>query len=527
MDLAALVAALLSIILGIASSQALNADGVSYLDLAAAVRDGDWRSAVQGYWSPLYPLLLALSGTLAGNDTASLLAVAHGLNVVIALSGIALLWLTFRRLENPVPGRLAFAAWLLASARPPRVDALTPDLLLTVLLLALALELTGAARPFRVGVFLGAIFLTKTSAWPWVVVVLVLEAWRHRGRVVPLLRTSLACLAIMLTWVVPLSVKSGALTIESAGSLNTCWYLRACDSRTPDTHAGEHRDYRQTIVEGKTMLWAAFDSTRWTYAPWSDPTAWAAGVRTNAGHAPTGASLVSYWGRQLGTGLRLWLWPVTLGVLLPAFLMRRWSGAVPDLNDHDRAAIAVAVAGAIGVAQFFVIHAEPRLIGPYLLSLAIGCIAWCIPRSSAAIAESGRPRTTGRAGKTPRWRAVTCAGYGIAVPFAVISLRDAFTQRQHVTNRVAAIASALAPLRLAGVERPRIVLVGFALPVLTDAWRVRGRVVAQVRPSSALQLVKSPPEEQQRLTALAFAHSADVLWFADADGSIRMGPAIP
>ncbi|MEP7348047.1 MAG: hypothetical protein ABI877_22450, partial [Gemmatimonadaceae bacterium] len=43
-DVAALTAAIRSIVLGVASSHALNADGVSYLDLASAVRDGDWTS---------------------------------------------------------------------------------------------------------------------------------------------------------------------------------------------------------------------------------------------------------------------------------------------------------------------------------------------------------------------------------------------------------------------------------------------------------------------------------------------------
>ncbi len=35
-------------------------DGVNYLDVADAYRRGDWSSAINGYWSPLYSWLLML-----------------------------------------------------------------------------------------------------------------------------------------------------------------------------------------------------------------------------------------------------------------------------------------------------------------------------------------------------------------------------------------------------------------------------------------------------------------------------------
>lgn len=432
-DVAALTAAILSIALGVASSQALNADGVSYLDLASAVRDGDWTSFVQGYWSPLYPLLLAAGSAFAGGDAASRLAIAHALNVLIALAGIALIWARFRPLPSPVPARLALSAWLLCSARPPRVDALTPDLLLTVLILALALELTGAGRPLRLGLVLGAIFLAKSSAWPWIIIVLLLQAWRSRGKIAALLTTALTCAAVMLLWIVPLSVKMRTPTVETASALNTCWYLRKCDSRTPDTHAGEHRDYRQTIVEDKTLFWAAFDSTRWTYAPWSDPTAWAAGVRTKLELTPSLGTLLIYWGRLLGAGLKFWLSPMIFGVLLPALLIRRWSGGGRDVVVDERSAIAVVVAGALGVGQFFLIHAEPRLIGPYLLCLAIGVITICVP-PSVPTAEPPRRKKARVSSGSRRGVPLSYAGYVIAIPLALVSFRDAFNQRRDLTK---------------------------------------------------------------------------------------------
>src|SRR4051812_30354994 len=37
----------------------MNPDGISYLNLTALYQSGHWGAAINGYWSPLYPLLLA------------------------------------------------------------------------------------------------------------------------------------------------------------------------------------------------------------------------------------------------------------------------------------------------------------------------------------------------------------------------------------------------------------------------------------------------------------------------------------
>src|SRR5688500_8383328 len=38
----------------------IDADGVSYLDIADAYMRGDWRNAINAYWSPLYSWILGL-----------------------------------------------------------------------------------------------------------------------------------------------------------------------------------------------------------------------------------------------------------------------------------------------------------------------------------------------------------------------------------------------------------------------------------------------------------------------------------
>src|SRR3954469_3957047 len=47
---------------------AVNGDGISYLDLAAQYARGDLGALANGYWSPLYPMVLGGALRLAGVD---------------------------------------------------------------------------------------------------------------------------------------------------------------------------------------------------------------------------------------------------------------------------------------------------------------------------------------------------------------------------------------------------------------------------------------------------------------------------
>lgn len=46
--------------------QAVNPDGISYLDIADAYLVGDLSNVVNGYWCPLYSWLLAVALRLTG-----------------------------------------------------------------------------------------------------------------------------------------------------------------------------------------------------------------------------------------------------------------------------------------------------------------------------------------------------------------------------------------------------------------------------------------------------------------------------
>lgn len=518
-DVLALISALLCVALAWAGRTALNPDGVSYLDMAARMGAGDWAAAVQGYWSPLYPALLALVTTVCGATGSALLALVHATNAAIAIACIALLWRLARMHGDPIVARGLFAAFLLCSARTPRLDAVTPDLLLLAAVVGIGSELLQheGRRWLPLGLWMGTAYLAKTSSWPWLLVsalLLLLLGRREMRRIV--LRASAVAAAVMLVWVVPMSLVANAPTLGSSGRLNACWYLDRCDSRTPDTHAGTHaRMGAITLADGEAVAIADFTGTPWTYLPWSDPTAWESGVVTRARAPMDLVDLVGYWWRQLWAILSLWTPHLLLGVLAPlAFLFWRPTLLAEGWRDRRPALLAIML-GVIGVGQFVVVHAEPRLIAPYVLLASMGTLWWLRPPGPEAIARRVHPG----------WLAVlTWLGLVTAVPRGVVHVYNLSGRATADHRRIAGLIQAAELGVPGGLNGRQVVVIGPAIPVVSDAWYFGARIVAQVPPASADRVRSWTPAKQRELLAALGQGPGDLAWLSKADGSFQMAP---
>jgi len=518
-DTLAIITALLCVALAWAGRTALNPDGVSYLDIAERMASGDWASAVQGYWSPLYPALLAVVTAVSGATGGTLLALVHTTNAAIAIGCIGLLWRLARLHGDPIFARGLFAAFLLCSARTPRLDAVTPDLLLLAAVVGMGTELLhgNGRRWLPLGLWMGVAYLTKTSSWPWLlvsVVVLLLLGRQDLRRAV--LRASAVATAVMLLWAVPMSLTAGKPTLGSAGRLNACWYLERCDSRTPDTHAGSHaRMGALTLADGDAVAIADFTGTPWTYLPWSDPTAWESGVVTRARAPMDLIDLAGYWWRQFLAVLSLWTPHLLLGVLAPlAFLV--WRPGMPAAGwDAQRPALLTMVLGVIGVGQFVVVHAEPRLIAPFVLLASMGGLWWLRPPGAGAIARR----------VTPAWLLVlTWLGFVTAVPRGIFHVYILSERAAADQKRLAGLVEAAASGLPDGLEGRQVVIIGPAIPVVSEAWYFGARIVAQIPPASAERVRSWTPEKQRELLAALGQGPGEVAWLSKADGSFQMAP---
>src|SRR5262245_37388757 len=73
---------------------ALNPDGIAYLDASDVYLSGGWPASGSGYWSPLYPTLLAAARTIGGTSAAHEQIIAQVVNLAIYLLAFAALeWL--------------------------------------------------------------------------------------------------------------------------------------------------------------------------------------------------------------------------------------------------------------------------------------------------------------------------------------------------------------------------------------------------------------------------------------------------
>lgn len=494
---------------------ALNPDGVAYLDLSARLLAGDVGAFVQGYWSPLYPALVALTGAATSRDPGAMLTVSHLLNGAAVIGAILLLWRWGIRDGRPRAALAALFGFMLVSTGLPRIEAVTPDVLSLALMAWLGYELLARAgeRWIITGLVLGLVFLAKTSAWPWLLLSVPLRLWAaaDRGGRRRVLASSAVAGAVAALWIVPLSIKERGFTVGSAARFNYCWYIESCDSRSPDTHTGHHLAYRETPLDSAhTVVWAKFDEAqRWTYAPWSDPTAWQAGVTTMTRSPVLAGEVVRYWGRQAYRTLFIWLLPVLLAVVIPWALLE-WTPAMWRLGQaENRTAAATGALGLAGVLQFVLVHAEPRLIAPsaFLLVLAV------LHHVPSADAPPARPRLR---------RVVAIVAVFTVLSYAYTKLRDGWYTQARLTETLQRLATNKAVLADAGISQDRIVVVGPGIAIMAAAYLSEANIVAQVLPGSVGPLLDRPPEAQRALLYSLFGDLAQAAWFTTPDGRVTL-----
>lgn len=232
---------------------AVNADGVSYLDLAAQYAHGDLGAVANGYWSPLYPMLLGAGLALSRVPivylgTATLtpeLRVVYAVNVVVLLVVTGLLIRLLRALDardaSELPRHVratraiaSAALWVWCAIRLIMVTTITPDVLLAGWLFLVSLELVEAStqapcrrRAVRLAIALSLGYCTKAVFFPLLfvgalayVVSIPRASWRaHLPWLVgPMLAVAGPLIAVQ-------SISQGHLSFGETGRLNYGWYV--------------------------------------------------------------------------------------------------------------------------------------------------------------------------------------------------------------------------------------------------------------------------------------------------------------
>jgi 4-amino-4-deoxy-L-arabinose transferase-like glycosyltransferase len=239
------------LVLGVAAlwttRDALNPDGVAYLDASDVYLSGSLASGT-GYWSPLYPLMLAGARALLGRGPERETAITQGVNLIaFLLAFLALEYLLYeirrvtrrRRPGAPTPndfiwGLLVYAFFVATTVAWVRLWMATPDMTVLAIVLAiaglcvrLADGLGGWGAIVMLGVVLGLGYLAKAAMFPIAFVVLGTLAVVHRNRltVVRLVVAGAIFLAISGPQIVYASRLKGSPTFGDVGRLNYLWFI--------------------------------------------------------------------------------------------------------------------------------------------------------------------------------------------------------------------------------------------------------------------------------------------------------------
>jgi hypothetical protein len=281
------------------TSQSMNADGMSYLDIGDAYFHADWANAINPVWSPLYSWILGLANFLIRPSIQWEFPIVHLVNFIIyliALISFEFMWKQVRTYEASdesfaisdswwwILGYLLFI-WISLSLI--EIWAVTPDMLMAVFVF-LAAGLIAQIRAgednrwsfLSLGLILGLSYLSKSFMFSIAIVFLAI-AWivqQRSGR-----KTLLAAgvfLFLCLPFILLISEKRGKFTIGEAGTVT---YLRYVNGMPfPHWQGDPQRDIILThpsrIVHRSPTIYEFDGPIGGTYPISTDPSYWYDGV---------------------------------------------------------------------------------------------------------------------------------------------------------------------------------------------------------------------------------------------------------
>jgi hypothetical protein len=274
------------------------ADGLAYLDVARAYARYDWHTAVNGYWSPLYAWILAISIRLLQPGVRTEFPMARALNFGIfatALFTFGWFWHTLadwsKRTSNGESGipesdpriwtTLGYS--LFVASFTWHVDTVNPDILVAAIVFVIAACLfklntthsDNIALYACLGLLLAIGYFAKTIMLYFAVFVLVailLRGFRRKSVWKPVVSV-LVFVLLIVPFVVILSRTLGHFTTGDSGKLNYSWFVNGTETKSwiNDSSRSEPSPfYPGSIAFNAPRVFRLPLISGVTYAPWYD-----------------------------------------------------------------------------------------------------------------------------------------------------------------------------------------------------------------------------------------------------------------
>jgi hypothetical protein len=488
-------------------------DECSYLDIARLLSVGDWHAALNGLWSPLYPLLISI-GLRLFPEGSSEFFVIQIVNCAIFLFAAGAFWWLWRALAPHATAAMDGAAFAICTYSMLRIwkhDIGTPDVLVAGAAFIVArMMLYIRHRPeywggyVGLGVALAFSYFAKAVFFPlacFVLLLVIAAAWRQRHKVVP--RTAIAAalfIGIASPLIIGISARYQHPTFGEAGKLNYAWFVAGVPLYVDwigDPVGGKPTNPPKLQSAGAPIMFSF--SGPGTYPPWYDPSFWYEGVNA---HAPIS--------RQLDVALRgLWdtvRYPQFAGLL--ALTILTW----PILRQVRKYWHLMAF-GLAPIAGYCFIWTTERYISGFAVIVA-ACLIACYPVFEAGYRRLGLWLIAG---------AVTAA----AVISSTIRMHpDPDTQQIAAARLVSGFAGLRPGTKIAIIGNPTLRLAnsgfyfedgrlwGASYLGSTQeiwAWIARLRIVAEIPPEEAHFFDEASDDRKSQILGLLNSSGAEAI----------------
>lgn len=376
----------------------VNADAMSYLDIAEAYLRRDWTRAVNAYWSPLYSWLIAVALLVIKPSPYWKFAVVHLVNFAMYLFALGCFSFLIREIirahREVEPGVVTVPDWALmalgyslviwSSLFLVSVPLESPDMLIaafvylaTGILVRIRREPSSWPVFVVLGIVLGLGFLAKSVMMPLTAVFMlgcVFAAGSLRRAVPRVALVGVLFVLVIGPFVYAMSQSKGYLTTGRTGKLNYLWTI----DRVINTHWQGEEPGSGTPAHATRKIFddpPAFEFAEpvgGTYPVWYDPTYWYEGsvshfdlreqLQVVEKAAGSYYELFQGWGLQYG-----------LAVALISFylLSRRARQLVYDLKDQW--ALLLPAVGGLGL--YALVNVQGRYVASFMVLLWLALFA--------------------------------------------------------------------------------------------------------------------------------------------------------
>lgn len=387
------LAVLLGLLQAWTARDSIDSDGVSYLDLGDAFFGGDFSSAINAVWSPLYPLLLGGVNYLVHPSYRWEFPLAHAVNFVIYLASLAcfdfFLWELIRyhkrrRVGLKEQSLTTFPDWCwLATGYPLLIwssldliglDNVKPDLCVATclyLVAALLLRVRQNSESSREWIVLGAVlglgFLAKAAMLQIGFAFLGTALWESRQRKGGPRYVLIAFASFILVsgpFIFALSRSLHRLSFGESARLNYAWYVNG----TVQRHWQGGNDEEGTAVHPtrKIRQWPPIyefgSPVEGTYPVWGDPAYWNEGLRIRFDLMRQLAVIRQHVSLLAGMLFALHGMLIISPLLLFYMSDRRWL-MLQDLREQAW----LWGPALFGIGMFSLVHVEDRYVAPLIV----------------------------------------------------------------------------------------------------------------------------------------------------------------